>query len=163
MTAHHFPVWTTAHALILRKVTVAGVRLIITGRTVKTKWSRKWIIAQETRVTMGEPVSMWPEPTSAHVQTASQDRPVVTVTIHMFWNKRTNVVQKSYLFEVISSIEKKSTMFFSHSTDTSLCRNSPCGSNGQCYENNNNYSCECNTGFRGQNCTESEYTTYPVS
>ena len=162
MTAHHFPVWTMVHASISRRVTAAGVPLITMDRTVRTKWSSKWIIAQKTRVTMGEPVSMWPEPTSAHVQMASQDRPVVTVTMHMFEIKGPMSSKHHICFEVILSIEKKSTMFFSLSTDTSLCRNSPCGSNGQCYENNNNYNCECNTGFTGQNCTESEYT-YPFA
>ena len=42
--------------------------------------------------------------------------------------------------------------FFLIVIDIDDCRNSPCGVNGTCIDAVNSYSCNCTTGFTGNNC-----------
>ena len=63
-----------------------------------------------------------------------------------------------WCFQMLAS---ECTLHFS--TDTDHCRHSPCGSNGRCYDDADTYNCECNTGYTGQNCTESEFGAHYVN
>ena len=54
---------------------------------------------------------------------------------------------------LVSNVYLSAILFFK---DISPCRNSPCGANGKCFENAQNFICVCHEGYAGQTCLEGE-------
>ena len=99
-----------------------------------------------------------------------QCMPVVMEVLRTFIKRYYNLCVRLYILpknnNVIINISTGSIitvlLFMNVSSDIDECSSSPCGNNGNCTDEVNSYSCQCDAGYNGTHCDIGQWISETV-